>query len=145
MSEENATQEYTRRISVEEGVAAFQASGRTPRQGFWVSDETVYSSGRTKEVSIACGLGAVYAAGMLGVTDPQVDGLAAERAAILALGGDYVDGFTSGFDQVPLPITKKNPRFRDGYEDGAAVWEAVKNGVPKLVPDVVPQPELAHV
>lgn len=94
--------------TLEDFLNAFEATGLKPVQGI------TYKSG------CACALGALYAQKGFAFT------LDIFRQAERDFGGDFVDGFVHGFDDLILdPRIFINENFRKGYDLGKSVWKKV--------------------
>lgn len=109
----------TARITVEKGIEAYHASGTLPKQGRFAQTHN--------ERWYACGLGAFIQA------TPGITFMGMGDSYINYFGGPYTYGFIEGFDEggVVVPDSmRETMRFQEGVEDGKALWEAVKNGLP---------------
>ena len=123
------------RVTVEMGVGAYGATGARPERGTFA--RFAHPGGAVLEA--ACGLGVLVEAGVI----PRLAGEAPYDAASRTLGRPYAEGFAYGFDGDPMPAERwsyspDRARTLEGYRDGRALWAAVKDGVPALVPDFPP-------
>jgi hypothetical protein len=101
-----------RRITVEQGIENYVATGAVPRQGAWRQ----------------CPLG-VFALRFMQEGDPDLIGdIEAPQFCREVFGHEYVRGFISGFDfsGYRQPSEELSVRYREGYEDGAALLRAVR-------------------
>lgn len=107
------------RITVELAIEAYRSTGRIPTQR--ITDDGIR----------ACGLGVMYAHDFHGTCE-----LDAKYA------GGFVYGFDSGIPSMELMCTYP-AQTRQGIEDGAALWEVVKDSVTEVpasqVPDYPPK------
>jgi len=116
----------TKRITPEEVLAAYKATGLRPEQAEWAIE---YEGGSR----CACGLGAIFSSKVENGFQTLYGSLYSESDLIgdeLGLSPSYIYGFTYGFDGQPSPpITQPNEREESerGYRDGRAAWEAVKH------------------
>lgn len=114
------------RITPEQVVAAYQATGLTPLQSSY--------AGRDAEghVCAACGLTAMAAAEGVAIDElimHFLPGIHIRRELYKKFGytEEYLVGFADGFDQSPvLRVFDDGEPYHDGYEDGKAAWAAVK-------------------
>lgn len=107
------------RITVEKGIEAYHVSGATPIRGQFTSVN--------KGIKYACGLGAFVLA------TPGMTFMGLGDSYMNYFGSPYTYGFIEGFDEGNVTVSdlmRKMLRFQEGVEDGKALWEAVKNGLP---------------
>jgi hypothetical protein len=71
--------------------------------------------------SCACGIGAIY----YNRNVEYAKGMRASKLASAEYGEMYKHGFTAGFDGHSQDAIN-DTEYKTGYEDGRAVWEAVK-------------------
>ena len=112
------------RVTVEQVKEAYKKTEFIPVRKYWFLNDGV--------MECACALTAISVQ-----KDPsyreklkdQEDGEYCESIQnITGFSFDYVDGFTSGFDD---PKQKhrhehRNQEFKEGFEDGAAAWSAIE-------------------
>lgn len=112
------------RITPDQVKAAYESTGLKPEQCIWIDT----SAGR----NCACGLSTVYVSKFDQETlETKVSTADGYFPVVIGHGLEldyhYVDGFTCGFDGASSLLDRVHERFKQGYEDGVAAWEAVKH------------------
>ena len=94
---------YTERISVEQGIEAYRATGMVPKRCSWGGSQG------------GCGLAAIG----------RQEGIENELSKYFyhRLGPEYTWGFIHGFDGASASLAKE--RYAQGFEDGTALREAI--------------------
>lgn len=114
------------RITPDQVVEAYRKTGVKPMQGNW-------HNGSESDLC-CCGLGALYLAAGEPVLTLTLNSYAHHVQQVLNIPGNYLIGFTNGFDGKVMPEEWVNREFEpQGFHDGRLAWATVQReilGVP---------------